>query len=174
MRAASTFPGVAPPDVAVVIPLEEEYAYVAEVLPPLRTERGKHQNSYILREPESGREVRACVVSEMGLTNAAIAVERLIEQWDPAVVVVLGIAGGLDASLQLIWLDQCQAISAMCCRRLGRCRCARRQPVDRPVAERAAHLRTQAAPRWAHARAVGVVYRRRADGAPGRVALRRR
>jgi nucleoside phosphorylase len=87
--------------VALVIPLLEEFVSVTTVLENRRTESGIYEDTYILREPDSGRELRATVLPEMGQTTAAMLVQRLIEHWTPPVIVVLGIAGALDSALQL-------------------------------------------------------------------------
>ncbi|HUB14000.1 MAG TPA: hypothetical protein VMB34_18770 [Acetobacteraceae bacterium] len=91
-------------DYLIVMPLDEEFAYVRQVIEPffgrkLRSETiGNELYGKVAIATESGEE-SAVLLSVGRMTEGPVqsAVETAIRTWQPAAVIMVGIAGSLDA-----------------------------------------------------------------------------
>lgn len=86
-------------DIGIVVPLREEYRYVAEVAPQL--ESISHEGTYFYRLDLGAFRAVCCVVDQMGTLPAVQATTRLIHFANPKLIVLLGVAGALDDDLAL-------------------------------------------------------------------------
>jgi nucleoside phosphorylase len=90
----------APYDLGLIIPTQEEFEYVRESVrfDPIRQEDAGFW--YEFRVP-GGRLGVAHVLFDVGLTATTAAAVRLLEKFDPEVLAVVGIGGGLSTELRL-------------------------------------------------------------------------
>ena len=88
-------------DVGVIIPLEEEYLAIREILPVLRSWPQRHETFYEIDVSPARPRVVAVVLGAMSQEASAVAAERLTEEFRTGLVVVLGIAGSLSDKARL-------------------------------------------------------------------------
>ena len=83
-------------DIAVIVPLHEEFVRLEAVFKT--TEQSIFGTSIISRldSSHSGISMIAILQGDMGKNAATIAAERLLSNFNPSLIVVLGIAGGLS------------------------------------------------------------------------------
>ena len=86
-------------DIGVVIALPEEFRYVAELSEQL--ESIPYEGSYFYRLELSTASAVCCLAGEMGTLPAHDAATRLLAFADVKVLVLLGLAGALDESVEL-------------------------------------------------------------------------
>jgi len=88
-------------DVAILIALKEEFRVFRKCaktkLEPVRDAMGRY--NYLFER--NGYRCVATFMGTMGPADSALAAERLMEQWRPRTVVMLGIAAGLHDDLKL-------------------------------------------------------------------------
>lgn len=95
-------------DVGIVIALDEEFRELFEQIKNSHTSilEGDTGRSFYRFERPAGNSQRpyACVatfVGAIGNTNATLVTERLLARWDPATIVMLGIAGGINKDVSI-------------------------------------------------------------------------
>jgi len=95
-------------DVAILVPLREEFETLWTILgKPIKThlidETGEHYYEYRYGNGPDGRVFRLITtfVGRMGPADMGIMAERLLSRFQPQLVAVLGIAGGIDEDLRL-------------------------------------------------------------------------
>lgn len=105
-------------DIAILVPLREEFR---ELLNEIGTEREVKQDPetgtryYLFTKRETSREYKcvAAFVGPMGEVNAGLGASRLISQWRPQCLVVIGIAAGVnrkDVKLgDVVVVDECKS-----------------------------------------------------------------
>ena len=81
-------------DVGVVIALPEEFGYVRELLPHLKSIQ--YEGTHFYRLDVSPASAICCLVGQMGTLPAANAANRLLTFADVKVLVLLGLAGAVD------------------------------------------------------------------------------
>src|ERR1700679_3213286 len=86
-------------DIGIVVPLREEYRYVLEVAPQL--ECLSNEGIYFYRLDFEPVSALCTLVDQMGLLPASRAASRLLEFADVKLVVLLGLAGSLDADVAI-------------------------------------------------------------------------
>ena len=97
----------APLDIAIVIALQEEFeqlhARIKDRCTPVQDPE-TNDYDYVFTWPAASAQPYRCVASfagKMGEQKAALVTQRLLARWQPATVVVLGIAGGIDSDVRL-------------------------------------------------------------------------
>lgn len=93
-------------DVGVIIALQEEFRefYLAlSKTPQAQEHEGQTYYSFVhpLRSGDGEYRVVATFVGAMGNDKSALLTERLLNRWQPEVVIMLGIAGGLHPDVKL-------------------------------------------------------------------------
>jgi nucleoside phosphorylase len=95
-------------DVGIVIALKEEFQELMDQLderyqavPDASTGRAFYVFERQSNDPSAPYRCVSTFVGEMGPTKAALVTEHLLNQWNPAAVVMLGIAGALDKDLSV-------------------------------------------------------------------------
>jgi nucleoside phosphorylase/tetratricopeptide (TPR) repeat protein len=88
-------------DVAILVPLSEEFEYIKDVFAVRSAFRRDTDYYFELDIPSSSYTVVAHVVGDPGLDHAAIAAERLIERFRPQIMILIGLAGSLDDAVLL-------------------------------------------------------------------------
>jgi nucleoside phosphorylase len=97
----------APLDIAIVIALKEEFEQLHARIKDRCTAVKDSETSdydYVFPWPAPSAQPYRCVASfagKMGERKAALVTQRLLNRWQPATVVVLGIAGGIDSDVRL-------------------------------------------------------------------------
>ena len=86
-------------DVGIVIPLSEEFRYVLEFSPQL--ESIQYEGDYFYRLGCAPVSVVCCLAGQMGTLPAMHAATRLLRFAEVKVLVLLGLAGGLDSNVQV-------------------------------------------------------------------------
>jgi len=96
-----------PIDLAIIIALQEEFeqlhAQIKDRCTPVQDPDTKDYD-YVFTWPAASAQSYRCVASsagKMGERKAALVTQRLLARWQPASVVVLGIAGGIDRDVRL-------------------------------------------------------------------------
>jgi nucleoside phosphorylase len=87
-------------DLGLIIPTREEFDYLRESVPFAPLLHGERGYWYDFGVP-GGRRGVAHVLFDMGLTSTTSGASRLLERFDPEVLAVVGIGGGLSADLRL-------------------------------------------------------------------------
>lgn len=93
-------------DVGIVIALKEEFRLVFDRFEARHTHVEDGGRSYYVFDVVTlaGDRPYRCVatlVGEMGTNRTGVIAQKMLERWDPAVVVVLGIAGGIHSDVRL-------------------------------------------------------------------------
>ncbi len=88
-------------EIALIIPLAEEYEYFEEVAPPERSVRAGLDIYYEVLTPGQSDPILVAVLGEMGLGNAALAAERIFTRFAVKTIALVGIAGALTDDLLL-------------------------------------------------------------------------
>jgi nucleoside phosphorylase/tetratricopeptide (TPR) repeat protein len=88
-------------DVALLVPLDEEFGYVTEVLPSRRSFEVRGNYYHELDVPGSPYSVVAHIIGDMGLNHATLAAERMIDWFQPGALGLVGLAGSLSDDLLL-------------------------------------------------------------------------
>lgn len=88
-------------DLGLLVPLQEEFQWVQEVLPVEKEHQVGGEYYYVLSVPDSNFRIIARVIDQMGLVTAAVAADRLCTRFRFPVLALLGLAGGLDDDVQL-------------------------------------------------------------------------
>ena len=83
----------------LLVPLHEEYQYLTELAPPIKTINADGDFYYELMPPGYSEPIIAQVLEDMGELRAAVAADRLITRFGVEIVALVGIAGGLDRGL---------------------------------------------------------------------------
>ena len=97
----------APLDIAIVIALKEEFEQLHARIKDRCTAVKDSETSdydYVFPWPAPSAQPYRCVASfagKMGERKAALVTQRLLARWQPATIVVLGIAGGIDSDVRL-------------------------------------------------------------------------
>lgn len=86
-------------DIGVVIALREEFRYIDELL--TRRESIPYEGSYFYRLELSSASAVCCLAGEMGTLPAHDAATRLLAFADVKLLVLLGLAGALDESVEV-------------------------------------------------------------------------
>jgi nucleoside phosphorylase len=79
----------------VLVPLHEEYQYLSELAPPVRTIEAEGQFYYEILPPGFTQPVVVQILEEMGPVRAAVAADRMFGRFKVPVLALLGIAGSL-------------------------------------------------------------------------------
>lgn len=91
-------------DVALLIALQEEFAHLLQQFGRYEAVH-KNGNFYYLLERTSAQGTKqrlvATMVGDMGPMQAAVAAERLNQNWHPPCMAMLGIAGGINEDVRL-------------------------------------------------------------------------
>ena len=87
-------------DLGLIIPTREEFDYLRESVPFAPMLHGERGYWYEFGVP-GGRRGVAHVLFDMGLVSTTSAASRLLERFDPEVLAVVGVGGGLSADLRL-------------------------------------------------------------------------
>lgn len=87
--------------VGILVPLHEEYQYLTELAPAVRSVPMGGDFYYEMLPGGYDRPIIVQVLEEMGPLRAAIAAERLLARFDVRTVGLVGIAGALNDDLRL-------------------------------------------------------------------------
>jgi nucleoside phosphorylase len=85
--------------IGLLVPLHEEYQYLTELAPAIKTINADGDFYYQLMPPGYTEPIIAQVLEDMGELRAAVAADRLITRFGVEIVALVGIAGGLDRDL---------------------------------------------------------------------------
>jgi len=93
-------------DVGLVVALKEEFRILFERFEGRHTHVGDGGRSYYIFEVGTlaGERPYRCVatlVGDMGTSRTGVVAEKMLSRWDPAVLVVVGIAGGIHKDVRL-------------------------------------------------------------------------
>lgn len=93
-------------DVGLVVALKEEFRILFERFEDRHTHVGDGGRSYYIFEISTlaGERPYRCVatlVGEMGTNRTGVVTEKMLARWDPSVVTVIGIAGGIHKDVRL-------------------------------------------------------------------------
>ena len=86
-------------DVGIVVPLAEEFRYVVEICPQL--ESIPYEGTRLYRMQFSRTSALCCLVGQMGALPALQAATRLLGFADIKLLVLLGLGGALDSSVEV-------------------------------------------------------------------------
>lgn len=81
--------------IGLLVPLHEEYQYLTELAPPLRTLEVEGDFYYELLPHGYEQPIVVQVLEEMGSLRSAVAAERMLLRFNPSTIALLGIAGAL-------------------------------------------------------------------------------
>jgi nucleoside phosphorylase len=87
--------------IGLLVPLHEEYQYLAELAPAVETTVLDGDRYYSMMPHGYKEPIVVQILEEMGPMRAALATERMISRFDVKVVALVGIAGALDDELRV-------------------------------------------------------------------------
>jgi nucleoside phosphorylase/tetratricopeptide (TPR) repeat protein len=88
-------------DVALLVPLEEEFDYLKEILPVRESFQVLGDYYYEVDVEGSDSTIVAHIIGDMGQGHASLAAERMAERFSPNAVVLIGLAGSLKSDILL-------------------------------------------------------------------------
>jgi nucleoside phosphorylase len=94
----------APVDVGIIIALAEELRVFQQQLPTRPTveiDPRTGQHTYVFEHPATGAKCAFTLLGEMGPEAAILGTERLMTEWAPRTVVMLGIAAGIHHDVKV-------------------------------------------------------------------------
>jgi nucleoside phosphorylase len=87
-------------DFGLLVPLDEEFEYIREICPVTRTVPASSELYLEMQLPDGQRGI-CLVLDEMGLSSAALAADRLLQNFTVPLLALIGLAGGIDPDLKL-------------------------------------------------------------------------
>lgn len=84
----------------LLVPLDEEFGYIRELCSVTRTVPRSGELYLEIQLPDGQRGI-CLVLDEMGLSSATLAADRLMRNFMVPLLVLIGIAGGIDSDLKL-------------------------------------------------------------------------
>lgn len=92
-------------DFAIITALAEEFEVLRNLLPPLREQSENatvwYRTRLVASENANSYEVVAAFQNQMGPLDAQLLTTQLIERWDPAYIILVGIAGSFGNDVRL-------------------------------------------------------------------------